>query len=385
MVSSRLQQRTLGQFAQSECGQSLVLAMIVMSALTISIGALISLTTGNEHQFGRDLESARAFHVAEAGVNDGLSLIVTNDDNDGRLRRHDARPVRVTLDGASGSYSLTKYAKTDTECLQTAGAVASCWVITGTATSPNGAITRTITETAYWLPRAAASGDVELRPRRRQPGRRVCRHARHRQLHDQGRLDQRRLLPLGQRQPDPARGTHGLGVHRRRLPGKNNTSIGTSSLPYASVDIVGGCTVQGSPQICSDSANSGVWSDGPPASTPPDFSIPVIDAPGDVRKGQLAFAGCSHGLVHLRQRHDGERHHADDSLMPSGASFDCTVKDSGGNPVGRPGLEQRDPAALDQRHDLDRRQPQRLEQRHLCGGQRRRRARTAGRSTSTAP
>src|SRR5690242_6624100 len=53
----------------SESGQSLVLAMIVMSALTISIGALVSFTTGNEKQFSRDRDSARAFHVAEAGVN----------------------------------------------------------------------------------------------------------------------------------------------------------------------------------------------------------------------------------------------------------------------------------------------------------------------------
>ncbi len=78
--------------------------MIVMSALTISIGALISLTTGNEHQFGRDRESARAFHVAEAGVNNGLSLIVTNDDNDVQSVGTTLGPYAVSLDGASGTY-----------------------------------------------------------------------------------------------------------------------------------------------------------------------------------------------------------------------------------------------------------------------------------------
>ena len=88
MPGLRPHARTIRQLMRSESGQSLVLAMIVMSALTISIGALISFTTGNETQFGRDRESARAFHVAEAGVNDGLSLIVTNDDND-------VQPVRA--------------------------------------------------------------------------------------------------------------------------------------------------------------------------------------------------------------------------------------------------------------------------------------------------
>ena len=116
--------------------------------------------------------------------------------------------------------------------------------------------------------------------------------------------------------------------------GKNNTSIGTSSLPYANVDIVGGCTVQGSPQICSDSANSGVWSDGPPSVDPSDFALPVIDAPGTYAKGNWHSPQCSHRVVHVRQRHDGERHDADDGLMPSGASFNCTVNDSGGTPVG---------------------------------------------------
>src|SRR6476660_5223696 len=113
MVSSRLQLRTR-QLLRSECGQSLILAMIVMSALTISIGALISLNTGNEHQFGRDLQSTRAFHVAEAGVKNGLSLIVTNDAGDGSPVGTSLGPYPVSLDGAAGSYTVVKHLKTDT-------------------------------------------------------------------------------------------------------------------------------------------------------------------------------------------------------------------------------------------------------------------------------
>src|SRR5207248_143374 len=97
------------------------------------------------------LQSTRAFHVAEAGVNDGLSLIVTNDAGDGSPVGTSLGPYPVSLDGAAGSYTVTKHLKTDTQCKQTAGSSSSCWVITGTATSPNGQITRTLTETAYWL------------------------------------------------------------------------------------------------------------------------------------------------------------------------------------------------------------------------------------------
>ena len=336
MVSSRLQLRkALGQLMHSECGQSLILAMIVMSALTISIGALISLTTGNEHQFGRDLQSTRAFHVAEAGVNDGLSLIVTNDDNDVQSVGTTLGPYAVSLDGANGTYSLTKYAKTDPKCQQTAGAVASCWVITGTATSPNGAITRTITETAYWYAASSSS------PTNSNYGLVVDNQgAACVDTHGTVNFTIKDVWISGDFCPSgnvslipPAAHTGSVyigGVYQ----GKNNTSIGTSSLPYASVDIVGGCTVQGSPQICSDSANSGVWSDGPPSVDPSDFSIPVIDAPGTYAKGNWHSPQCSSGSFTFDSDTTANGTTPTSSLMPSGASFNCTVKDSGGNPVG---------------------------------------------------
>jgi len=121
MNGLRRRAHVLEQLTKSECGQSLVLAMIVMSALTISIGALVSFTTGNEAQFSRDRDSARAFHVAEAGVNNALSIIVNNDDNDVQAVGTTLGPYAISLDGASGTYSLKKYAATATECTQTAG------------------------------------------------------------------------------------------------------------------------------------------------------------------------------------------------------------------------------------------------------------------------
>ena len=277
-------------------GQSLVLAMIVMSALTISIGALISFTTGNEHQFGRDRESARAFHVAEAGVNNGLSLIVTNDDNDVQAVDTTLGPYAVSLDGAKGSYTLTKHAKTDSVCRRRPVRWRSCWLITGTAKSPNGTITRTVTETAYWL---SASSNNPTTPNYglvvdNQGAACV-------DTHGTVNFTIRDVWISGDFCPSgnvslipPAAHTGSVyigGVYQ----GKNNTSIGTSSLPYASVDIVGGCTVQGTPQICSDSANSGVWSDGPPSVDPSDFELPAIDAPATYASGNWNSPSCSSG------------------------------------------------------------------------------------------
>ncbi len=326
--------RRRARLLSCESGQSLVLAMIVMSALTISIGALISLTTGNEHQFGRDRESARAFHVAEAGVNNGLSLIVTNDDNDVQAVGTTLGPYAVSMDGAKGSYTLTKYAKTATPCTQTAGAVASCWVISGSAISPNGTIARTIKETAYWL---AASSST---PTNANYGLVVDNQgAACVDTHGTVNFTIRDVWISGDFCPSgdvslipPAAHTGSVyigGVYQ----GKNNASIGTSSLPYANVDIIGGCTVQGSPQICSDSANSGVWSDGPPSVDPSDFELPTIDAPATYAKGNWHSPQCSAGSFTFDSDTTANGTTPTTALM-SGSSFDCTVNDSGGNPVG---------------------------------------------------
>ena len=87
---------------RSESGQSLVLAFIVMCALSITVGGVISFTTSNESQFGRDRQLDRAFHIAEAGLNNGIEVIEKKDS----VERSDAD--RHALSGGSGTtYSLS--------------------------------------------------------------------------------------------------------------------------------------------------------------------------------------------------------------------------------------------------------------------------------------
>lgn len=329
----------------SESGQSLVLAMIVMSALTISIGALVSFTTGNEAQFSRDRDSARAFHAAEAGVNNALSIIVKNDDDDVQTVGTTLGPYPISslpncsrdcnLDGATGTYTLTKYASDKPQCTQTAGTASSCWVITGTATSPNGKVRRTIQETAHWVianntvPEVFNYGLV---------------------VDNQGApcVDTHGSVPLvikdvwisgdfcpagGVGFMPPAAHTGSVyigGVYQ----GRNNTSIGTSAVPYATADIVGGCQVQNSPQICSDSANSNVWADAPPSVDPSDLSLPSINPVQNYAKGNWSSPQCSQGSFTFDSDSTPNGTTPTTTLMPSGASFDCTVNNSGGTPVG---------------------------------------------------
>lgn len=338
MLGLRHHARMLRQLTRPESGQSLVLAMIVMSALTISIGALVSFTTGNESQFGRDRQSARVFHVAEAGVNNALSLIVINDDGDVLTVGTTLGPYAIpsSLDGASGSYKLTKYASTDPACTQKHGTASSCWVITGTATSPDGKITRTIQETAHWIlenqsvPEIFDYGLV---------------------VDNQGAgcVDTHGSVPIvikdvwisGDFCPSGGVGLDPPAAHTGSVyiggvyQGRNNSNIGASTMPYASVDIVGGCQVQSTSQICSDSANSGVWSDGPPSVDPSDLTLPNIDPITNYNKGNWHQPQCSPGgsfTFDDNTSPDGTT--PSTTLMPTGASFNCTVNDSGGNPVG---------------------------------------------------
>jgi hypothetical protein len=115
--------------------------------------------------------------------------------------------------------------------------------------------------------------------------------------------------------------------------GRNNTSIGASTTPYAVADIVGGCQVQNSAQICSDSANSGVWSDGPPSVDPSDLTLPNIDPVQNYSKGDWHSPNCTGAGFTFDSDTVANGTTPTTDLMPSGASFNCTVS-SGGTPVG---------------------------------------------------
>lgn len=68
------------RIVREESGQSLLLALIVVMALTISTAGLITFMQSNESSFGRDRSSTRALSVAEAGIQNASSIISQYDD-----------------------------------------------------------------------------------------------------------------------------------------------------------------------------------------------------------------------------------------------------------------------------------------------------------------
>ena len=68
-----------GPGLRSESGQSLLLALMVLFALSISLAGVYSYLGGNEGHFNRDQQDQRALSIAEAGLNDGLASVTKAD------------------------------------------------------------------------------------------------------------------------------------------------------------------------------------------------------------------------------------------------------------------------------------------------------------------
>src|ERR1041385_8976400 len=86
-----------------EAGQTLVLALIVMAALTITTAGVITFMTSNETSSGRDRQVVSALSSAEAGLSNGISWVIKNDSsNDTITYPSDNQPHTfgpVSLDG----------------------------------------------------------------------------------------------------------------------------------------------------------------------------------------------------------------------------------------------------------------------------------------------
>ena len=69
---------------------ALVLALIVVAAMSISTVALVGLVTSNETAFGRDRQEIRALNIGQSGLNYGVSYmqqyLAANDSTNGRCR-----------------------------------------------------------------------------------------------------------------------------------------------------------------------------------------------------------------------------------------------------------------------------------------------------------
>src|SRR6476619_1213946 len=93
-----------------ESGLALVLALVVVAALSVATASLIVLVTSSQTAVGRDRQEERAFNIAEAGLNEAVSYLSTQN----TLSISSVAATAYSLDGGSGSWWATKTGSTST-------------------------------------------------------------------------------------------------------------------------------------------------------------------------------------------------------------------------------------------------------------------------------
>jgi Tfp pilus assembly protein PilV len=338
----------LGSVLGSDSGQSLILGLVVMFALSISIAAIYAYLTSNEGHFNRDSQSVRALASAEAGLNDALATITKSDPSN-------AVPVgttyssngTVSLDKGSFTWSTTKYAAPNCS-----NSLPTCWTITANGTSPTGAVIHQLQQTIGWITHTTYT-QIDETPVygyglfiSNPPGDANCFALSGAVTVSANVWFNGSFCPNGGANITPAAGRdnqYSIYIGGNYL-GRNNTNIGTSALKFALADIVGICKKQNTVETCSDSPNSNVWAYPPYLTSSSTLQKPDVNAQAVYTYGTgLGAAGdptvnwnaptCSTGSFTFDNNTTMDASLPETTLF-SGSSFNCTVKDSSGNTVG---------------------------------------------------
>ena len=126
------------RLAHEERGLALVLALLVVAAMSISTVALVGLVSSNETAFGRDRQEVRALNIGQSGLNYGVSYmqqyLAANDSTNGLA-------VGSTV-GSSGTPMYSGAVDGGTMSWYATKTGSATWTIYANAVSPNGAVTR---------------------------------------------------------------------------------------------------------------------------------------------------------------------------------------------------------------------------------------------------
>jgi hypothetical protein len=267
LPSTRL--RRLRSLVRDESGTSLVLALLVAAALTISTASLTSLVTSNETSFGRDRQEARAFNVAEAGLNYAVSYLTTFDNGEAAIGSKVGIPSPRTysLDGTNNGSWWAEKTAADTWKIWSSGKIGKVTRNLYVEVTPNAVITNSPSSYAwhYGLFVASATGctnfvggsDVTM------------------SVWAAGDL----CLSGGQKIHEPSLiGAQEVDLYvGKKLYLGGGSLVGTSTRPVNSVTVVGGCETN-KPVICSQASKSGVYA----RPNPPCPSPPATDASGNI-------------------------------------------------------------------------------------------------------
>src|SRR5262245_6452019 len=318
---------TFGARLRDEQGIALVLALVVMGALSITVASVAMVMTSNEQDAARDRDIARALNSAEAGLNNGLSVLTQQDATGTSPIGSTLASTSFTIDGGSGTYSATK-----TSALE--------WTISATGTSPNGRVTRKLelkldgtqsTQTTQQSPVYgygffvnATSGCTTI------AGNSPV------QVSVFVRNDLCLTGNAAISQPGVTSNTITVYVGGK-YTATSNPFVGTSTQKVKTFTAVGGCQRQNSNVICSTSGQSKAFSNAY-SSTPSAVTKPTADSAAVYASGNWHNPVCSVGSFTFDNDTTLNASLGSVDLLQSNGrpSFDCTVySPSGTTTIGR--------------------------------------------------
>lgn len=313
---------------RDENGTALPLAIVASAALAISTVALTTLMVSGQESAARNRDTTQAISVAEAGLNNALSVITQSDPIGAVAVGSTIEPTTLTLANATATFSATKTAPDQ-------------WTISATGTSPSGKVTRSLELTVeaassttgppaspvygYGFFVGSESGCTST------VGNATVRVP----------VFVRNSLCLSgnaviEETVSSAGGTLSVYVGGS-YNATGNARIGASAKKIASFTAVGGCTRNGSHAICSNSSQSRVYAN-VYASTPSMLTKPEVDPAAVYARGRWSTPSCATGSFTFDN--DTTRNGSlgtVDLLQNNGRpSFDCTAYGLDGiTPVGR--------------------------------------------------
>lgn len=328
MLALRLLQRTLAHtraLLADERGISLVLALLVAATLTIGTASLTTLVVSNENAYSRDRQEARAFNVAEGGLNYGISQLTNYDTTPAKAVGSTLGPITFSLEDGTGSWWAEKTAD-------------KIWTVWSRGSSPNGKVSRTVSVQAfgntvttnsppslawgYGFFVASSTGCTNM----------VGNSTLTLPVWIKADLCLNGSQFIAEPLPNPNPKSVTLYVGGK-LTLKGGAQVGTSTRRIKEAVVVGGCYTNKA-QICSNAAQSSVWADSY-GSTPSSLTKPPVYPQEIYDSGDWDNPTCSTGTFTFDN--DGLRNAsvAAGSIMGA-AAYDCSVYDpSGTSLVGR--------------------------------------------------
>jgi Tfp pilus assembly protein PilX len=308
-----------------EDGIALVMAVIVVAALTISTAAIIQLTTSNQRAFTRDRLETRAFNTAEEGLNNGIATLRGFDNG--------SRPQNSTY-GSSGSPVACCGGLGGWWALKSSPTVWTVWAV---GRAPNGEVLRTLsaqanadTVTTTTQPSLAwsngffvgsASGCTNM----------VGTATLTIPVWIAGDLC---LTGTQQIEEPSSSGAQTVTLHvGGKLRTEGSARVGSSSRPIAAANVVGGCMRNGVGQVCSNSAQSRLYSSGYAASQST-LTKPPVYPDSEYASAQWSTPVCSTGSFTFDNDTTRNMSVGSIDLFPS-SNYDCRIYNASSVEVGR--------------------------------------------------